>query len=105
MHNAATYITNLASFVKFILLAYGILQIAQMFDLLDPLRGKYYILPQVGAVIATLGALGWAGGTFSDRQSYPKRKLVRRTLWFLVGTMLLFFCHLTFIMDCQSVGS
>jgi hypothetical protein len=95
------FILHASLLLKGILAMYGIWQVAQLFghldpllSQLDPLRGKWTPLPQVGAVLIALLTLGVANGSYKNKRRYPKEKLerqARRWLWLTISLFFLSF--------------
>lgn len=93
LRSALDYLANVAGLFKAIYGAYAIWQMAQtlqMFNLLDPLKGKWVPLPQVGAVLTALWGVGIAQGKYRDRKEYPRRRLVPHAVGWAIGTVTLF---------------
>jgi hypothetical protein len=84
------YLSKLAGVVKAIATLYGIWQIVQMFNVLDPLKGKWVPIPQIGAVLTTLIGLGVAQGVCQNRKEYPKQRIVQHAKRWGVATIVLF---------------
>jgi hypothetical protein len=82
------YIGQLTLVAHFVLFLFGIWQITQILDFLDPLRGAYGPLPQFGAIVATAGTLIWSVASYSDRQKYPKKLFRQRSACSVVITLV-----------------
>ena len=87
---ALEYLSKLAGVVKAIGTLYGIWQIVQMFNVLDPLKGKWVPIPQVGAVLTALIGLGIAQGVYQNRKEYPKKRIVQHAKRWGFATIALF---------------
>lgn len=104
IRDTVSYLGQMAWIVNLIYTIYGVWQalqllqgfgrfwqIFQMLETLDPMRGKWVPLPQVGAMLTTFLALGISQGAYRDRRRYPKGRLAWHATWWGVATIAFFF--------------